>query len=76
MACETIIDESKRYFVFACNTTDRAFGPLMWVPDRAGDIEEVSENFKDFLGDDPRRFEHDEISIMWLQFCNNELSEN
>ena len=39
MACESIIDKERKYLVFACNTSDVAFGPLIYY----GDIEDIEE---------------------------------
>ena len=67
MSCVNIIDREKNYFVFACDTTDTAFGPLMYVPEEH-DIDEVAESFRESLGKDPRRFEDSELCKLWNEF--------
>jgi len=68
MGCETIIDKEKGYFCFGCNTTGIVFGPLMWVNTDNDFIEDVAEEFEDFLGKDPRTIDPKELSSKWHEF--------
>ena len=71
MSCVSIIDQESRNFCFACNTVDRAFGPLMYVPE-GRDLEETVEAFRDFLEKDPRQFTDEELCTKWCKFYEEE----
>lgn len=55
------IISSDRGAVFICNTTDIAFGPIMYNEDEA-------EDFAKWLGKDPRTFTNDELSDLYNKF--------
>lgn len=67
MGCENIVDKEKGYFVFACNTSETAFGPLFHVPDDE-DVSDVADEFRKYLKKDPREFDDGEIMEMWIKF--------
>ncbi len=69
MGCVTIIDREQDYFCFGCNTTDVAFGSIIWVdPELHQDIDEVVKDFLEFLGKDPRLFKEGQLMKKWIKF--------
>jgi len=69
MACVPIIDKENSTFCLACNTIDKAFGPLMYVPEPEC-AEEIAYDFINnyFNSKDPREFKDSEIHKKWLQY--------
>ncbi len=46
--------------ILYCNTTDVAFGPVMYDTGR-----DEAEHFVSLLGEDPRTMRHDTLSASW-----------
>lgn len=67
MACIVVVDRKESHFCFACNTVGQVFGPLCYV-EESRDIEQVIEDFLEYLGKDPRLFTNAELSAKWYEF--------
>jgi len=68
MGCRVLVNTDDNYFCFACNTTDVAFGPLLYAPE-GEDLEKASDDFRVFLKKDPRVFECEVLRKKWYRFC-------
>ncbi len=68
MGLVTVVDEHQRYFVLACNTTGKAFGHLMYVPEEAGHVEHIAEDFVESIRCDPRTLSDGMLIQKWNDF--------
>ena len=67
-------DSEDNQFCFACNTTDVAFGPIMYVPD-GEDVDEVADEFVKWLKKDPRSIDPEDIRTKWLKYSDARWGE-